>query len=168
MTDAGARAWDTGIKVVGVLLAVAAFWDGIRRYNDGRDAEARIAADRAREAQVIALRESRKPFLERQLVLYFEATQAASQLATLPGGVQRARARQRFWELYWGELGLVEDHEVATAMKAFGDALTQVEAGKASRDGLLQLALTLARNCRASLQSGWGHLEPLRSPPGQR
>ena len=164
MTDTGARVWDTGIKIVGVLLAVAAFWDGIRRYNDSRDAEARMAADRAREAQVITLRESRKPFLERQLALYFEATRAASQLATLRAGAQRDRARQRFWELYWGELGLVEDDEVAKAMRDFGDALIQVEQGKATRDALFQLALTLAHRCRASLQSGWGHLEPLRSP----
>ena len=58
----------------------------------------------------------------------------------------------RFWELYWGELALVEDRRVEGAMKAFGDALI---AG-ASADALQRLSLSLAHACRESLAESWG------------
>jgi hypothetical protein len=165
MDDRQARTWDTTIKVVGVLLAVAGFWDGIRRYNEGRVAEARSVAERARQAALVAVRDSRKPFLERQLALYFEATKVTAQLSTLPRGVAWTAARQRFWELYWGELGLVEDTSVLAAMVAFGEAVTAYEQGRNSQADLHQLALGLARACRNSLQSEWGGLDTLPSRP---
>lgn len=165
MDDRQARTWDTGIKAVGVLLAVAGFWDGIRRYNEGRIAEARSGAERARQAALVSLRESRKPFLERQLALYFEATKVAAQLSTLPRGEAWTAPRQRFWELYWGELGLVEDAGVLAAMVAFGDALRAYEQGSGTQAELHQLALGLARACRNSLQSEWGGLDTLPTRP---
>jgi hypothetical protein len=165
MDDRQARTWDTAIKVVGIVLAVAGFWDGIRRYNDGRVAEARLAAERARQAAVVAVRDSRKPFLERQLALYFEATKAAAQLSTVSRGLAWNTARQRFWELYWGELGLVEDAGVLAAMVAFGEALTAYEQGHGTQAELHQLALGLARACRHSLQSEWGGLDTLPTRP---
>lgn len=161
MNEDRARNWDTAIKVVGILLAVAGFWDGVRRFNQGRQAEAQLAATRAREAQVVAVRESRKPFLERQLALYFEAAKAASQLATLPQGTAWNNARQRFWELYWGELGLVEDADVQTAMVNFGRALNDLHKGAVPAAGLDVLALRLAHACRNSLREGWGKLDTL-------
>jgi len=169
MDDRQARTVDTAIKVVGILLAVAGFWDGIRRYNEGRMAEARSAAERARQAAIVSVRESRKPFLERQLALYFEATKAAAQLSTLPRGAAWNAARQRFWELYWGELGLVEDPGVLAAMVTFGQAVTAYEHGTGSQAELHQLSLGLARACRSSLQSEWGGLDTLPGrPPAPR
>ena len=161
MDDTRARTWDTAIKVVGILLAVAGFWDGIRRYNDGRAAEAKAAAERSRQTAVVTLRESRRPFLERQLALYFEATKAAAQLSTLPPSPAWDKARQRFWELYWGELGLVEDAAVSGAMHGFGTGLKAFEAKQLTQERLRSLALDLAHACRASLQDGWGGLDTL-------
>src|SRR5262245_20841526 len=53
--------------------------------------------------------EARRPFLERQLALYTEATQNAAILATSSDMKALEKARQRFWELYWGELAMVEN-----------------------------------------------------------
>jgi hypothetical protein len=52
------------------------------------------------------------PYDEKQLNLYIEAGKVAADLAKLPRGpgLERAKAEQRFWELYWGELPFVESH----------------------------------------------------------
>jgi hypothetical protein len=68
------------------------------------------------QAHEIALRESQKPFLEKQLAFYFEAAKVTSKLATLVIHDQLTlddwlSARKRFWELYWGKLGVVESGE---------------------------------------------------------
>jgi hypothetical protein len=163
MDDRQARTWDTTIKVVGVVLAVAGFWDGIRRYDEGRRADAQASRERAHQAAIVALRESRKPFLERQLSLYFEATNAAAQLSTLSPGPAWDTASQRFWELYWGELGLVEDSGVLDAMVGYGEALKAYDRSKGTQAELHQKALALARACRHSLQTEWGGLDTLQA-----
>ena len=114
--------------------------------------------------------EAAAPFLERQLALYTEATQVVSQIATATpkpeSGAEHAAESEdtesgdvtvidpeaRFWQLYWGELALVEDEKVAGAMKAFGDALL----ARQDRDILEQLSLNLAHECRNSLADSWG------------
>lgn len=164
MDERNARTLDTTIKVIGVVLAVAGFWDGVRRYNEGRRADAAASLERTQQAAAVALRDSRKPFLEKQLALYFEATRAAAQLSTLPRGAAWDTARQRFWELYWGELGLVENGAVLKAMVDFGKALTTHEQqARSDRTELTQLSLALARACRHSLQAEWGGIDSL--PP---
>jgi hypothetical protein len=53
-------------------------------------------------------RELARPYDEKQLGLYLEASKIIADLATLPEGDERKKAEQRFWELYWGELTFVE------------------------------------------------------------
>ncbi len=56
-------------------------------------------------------RESQKPFLDQQFKLYTEATTVAAKIAIR--GPDRTRNEvQRFWELYWGELSMVESRQV--------------------------------------------------------
>ena len=69
--------------------------------------------------------EATKPFLERQLLLYTEATQLASTIATTSNAKKKELSRERFWSLYWGELALVEDSHVEAAMVNLGNALTK-------------------------------------------
>src|SRR5262249_7708203 len=127
----------------------------------------------------LAVRESQKPFLERQLAFYFEAAKVTAKLATLPP-IQTsddfakhrtledwAWARRRFWELYWGELGVVESPEVASAMVDFGTALGEVEecvdAGGhciEKQRGLKGYSITLSHKIRASVEQGWGYKLP--------
>ena len=96
--------------------------------------------------------EATRPFLERQLKLYPEAAHVAAILATSQDGAERASAYKRFWELYWGELALVENQDVEAAMVAFGGALKS----QAALPELESLSLQLARACRRSLDKSWG------------
>src|SRR5262249_49243708 len=63
-------------------------------------------------------RELRKPYDEKQLTFYADAVKAVAHLATV---AEDDEAKQdgsitRFWELYWGELPLVESDEVRRGM----------------------------------------------------
>jgi len=132
---------ETGVKVLSILGAVATFAWGMFQFVENNKVQS--------ESRRI---EATKPFLERQLKLYTEATQSAATLATSEKPSERAAAIKRFWSLYWGELALVEDKEVEKAMVALGNGLDQ----QASPKELKQLSLKLAWACRDSLALSWG------------
>jgi hypothetical protein len=100
---------------------------------------------------------SRRPFLEKQLQISVEATDAASRLATATDPDEWERARQEFWQLYWGRLALVEDRAVEARMVEFGRLIPE---GPITRD---QLPLTdlsvpsllLAHAARAMVAKSW-------------
>jgi hypothetical protein len=94
--------------------------------------------------------ESTRPFLEKQLALYAEAALICARLATSPGD---GNALARFWELYWGELALVENNDVERAMVAFKNALVITPEDE---DALKDCALNVAKSCRISLARSWG------------
>jgi hypothetical protein len=96
--------------------------------------------------------EAQKPHLERQLVLYTEACQIAVCLATSTNETERTKAEKRFWELYWGELCMVESRGVERAMVKFGKALKQ----KAAEAELQSASYELAHELRSSLEASWG------------
>lgn len=101
-----------------------------------------------------ARRESQKPFLERQLDLYFEASRVAAKIATSePDSAADKEAQLQFWELYWGELAAVEDAAVESAMIEFGNALKV----NTPRDVLKGKAINIACKCRKSIQESWGY-----------
>lgn len=91
-----------------------------------------------------------------------------SSLATrAPNEPEWSSARKRFWELYWGELGVVESPEVGSAMVAFGQNLRSIEKCVDDRKGcdgmqepLAGKALGLAHSVRGSIQNGWGYQLP--------
>lgn len=95
--------------------------------------------------------EASKPFLEKQLQLYGEAVRTTVAIATAPDGDAKDAASRRFEELFWGELALVEDKDVESAMLAFRDELE----GAKSADTLKLLSLALAHACRQSLSRSW-------------
>lgn len=103
--------------------------------------------------------EARRPFLERQLALYTEATKIAAQLATATDVEANAAAEMRFWQLYWGELGMVEDAGVEMAMINYGACLNNPDCTELKR-----LSLALACACRQSLSSSW-NVEDLGMSP---
>lgn len=109
-----------------------------------------------RQAQIAriqtALFEARQPFLTRQLELYGEAAKVAARIATTEDHKELSEATTRFWQLYWGELALVEDRDVEAAMVAFGDVLKS----GAKQAKLQSLSLDLAHAIRRSLDRSWG------------
>ena len=115
------------------------------------------SVDSALQARAI---DARRPFLDLQLKLYQEATKTAAVLATSDEPAERRVAESRFWQLYWGELAMVENGGlraakggVETAMVRFG-----LELSKRSQDRttLQNLSLDLAHTCRDSLAQSWG------------
>ena len=137
--------------VVPLVIAALGFVWGVYQYFQGQKVRAdQVKLDQDREAVQRRI-EARRPFLEKQLGLYTEATNAAATIATSADTAALAKARTRFWELYWGELALVEDSAVEQAMMAFGSGLDR-GAGKAE---LQQLSLGLAVACRDSLAVAW-------------
>src|SRR6185503_15691410 len=93
-----------------------------------------------------------KPFLERQFKLYNEASQVASIIATSDDKAEVKKATKRFWELYYGELALVENKKVEDAMIALGKAIE----AESDREELKGRSLELAHACRYSLDKSWG------------
>lgn len=132
---------ESSLKVLASLVALIGLFWGMFTYFDSKE----------REFETRRL-EATRPFLERQLELYTHATRAAATLAASEDAAARAAASKRFWELYWGELALVEDQEVERAMVALGRGLRN-DVGASQ---LQQMSLNLAHACRESLAKSWG------------
>jgi apolipoprotein N-acyltransferase len=132
---------ETWIKLLTSLVATATFAWGIYQFF--------LTQRTQTETRRI---EATKPFLDRQLKLYTEATQAAAMIATSDSKDEAITAQKRFWSLYWGELALVEDKRVEMAMVQFGNALERGDSG----ENVQGLSLDLAHACRDSLAESWG------------
>ncbi len=63
---------------------------------------------------------NKQPFLQKQLEISFQASDAASRLATETDPSEWEKARAAFWRLYWGTLSIVEDPKVESAMVHLG------------------------------------------------
>jgi hypothetical protein len=144
--------FDNGLKILTVLGAIASFLWGVYQWREKSSQE--LEAQKQESARLVETRriEATKPFLERQLALYAEATKIAAQVATQGNSDSGKKALARFWELYWGELALVENRSVEAAMKRMGDALR----ANASTQELEQASLAVAHACRESLDRSWG------------
>ena len=152
MSGSNANRLESWSKLISPILAVAAFAWAIYTYGDTskRDLENRKAeAERTAETRRI---EATRPYLDRQLTLYTEATALTSAIASSSDKAEVEKATRRFWQLYWGELALVERHSVSSAMVAFGRAL---DASRPQGE-LRPLALALAHACRDELAASWG------------
>jgi hypothetical protein len=137
------------IKWIGVLIALGGFLWGVTNFM----LTARIQAEARRL-------EARKVFLDRQLKLYTEATQVAATMATTTDAEKLAKAEERFWELYWGELSMVENRAVEGAMVGIRNCL----ASNCTQADLQQKALALAKACRDSLNQSWGIGDWINAP----
>lgn len=128
------------LKVAGIVLTLAGLLVGGYQFTRNQ------AVDAAR------------PFLERKLKWCEEAVEVAAGIATLgresmlPSVTtgQSIRRTERFWVLYWGVMGMVENQEITDAMVAFG---TNLKSGEAGHDA--SLALDIAHACRSEMARSW-------------
>ncbi|WP_162917088.1 ATP synthase subunit B family protein [Dongia deserti] len=112
---------ETTLKILPVLGACVTFMWGVWVWkNNADDERAAATAESIRYAESRRI-EATRPFLEMQLKLYTEAAQVTSRIAT--GSGDTSADQRRFWELYTGELSMVEDGAVSKAMVEFGTAL---------------------------------------------
>jgi hypothetical protein len=107
-------------------------------------------------------------FWEKRYELYSEASRVAARIAVYmepPSstpknmsedvGIGHRNDVDRFWELYWGPMSIIEDLKVRTAMINFGEELKRQKNSETSQESLTQLSYTLARESRHSLQDTW-------------
>lgn len=135
------------LKIAGVSAAFCwSVWTWRAAQRDKLEARQR-QNERWSDARRI---EATRPFLEKQLELYAEAARVCARIASAE---RDNDAIARFWELYWGELALVENREVEAGMVSFGQALQYMPS---DRSELRQRALELAGACRKSLARSWG------------
>ena len=131
--------------VVAVVSAVIAYTAQVSATkSQAQVALIQTAAQQAHERQ--------KPFVELQMKYYFEAAETAAQIPRTADEKTRRKLVERFWQLYWGPLAVVEDEEVEGAMVAYGRQLRQDQRNAA---GLETLALGIAHACRSSLKRLW-------------
>ena len=131
--------WLTGLAAI--VTAGVALW----QYLDQRKFEIDT-----RQMEIVALdRQSKQKFLDKKFELYTEVVALMSRLAASAEYQDREADRDRFWQLYWGELGMVEDSQVERAMKAAGDALT-------ATGDLTFPSLHLSRCISKSIEVNWG------------
>jgi len=143
---------ETVLKLLSPLLAIAAFAWGIYTYRDTSGQQLKRQRDEAERTAETRRIEATRPYLDKQLTLYTEATKVTASLATTTDEKERAKLKKRFMELYWGELGLVEHGGVASAMANFRLGLDR----NAAPAELGTLALALAHACRDELAASWG------------
>ena len=103
--------------------------------------------------------EVRQPFLNRQLDLYFTATEVVGSFAILKPNTQEwEKNESKFWELYWSELSIVESDQVEKAMINVGKALQPYKAQPAdgkTKEELNDRIYELAHAIRDSIKRGW-------------
>jgi hypothetical protein len=103
--------------------------------------------------------EAQKPFLQKQLELYFEIAQIVGKLVTLkPGSTGWDDLERRYWALYWSELSMVEHRIVEEAMITFGAKLSDYKSGPDNHDKIQALnraAYQLAHAIRAGIENAW-------------
>lgn len=108
-------------------------------------------------ARDVRFAEARKPFYEMQLNTYQKAASVAGHLAAAPANTsEEFRAdRNRFYELYWSELSMVEDDEVKDRMVKLEQALANYEADGSKRQQLQNRVYCLAVALKSSIASSW-------------
>jgi hypothetical protein len=109
-------------------------------YFEGRRSDGRTAALAAKQ-----------PFLAKRLELYLEATSCVATIVVSLDDGEVARAKLKFWNLYWGPMSMIEDSRVEAAMKEFKTAMSNSH----SPDLLQAASANLALSCPESMKENW-------------
>mgnify|MGYP003642440668 CR=1 FL=1 len=107
---------------------------------------------------------NRKPFLEEQLDLGFQASTVVATLATTTDRDEWNAARIKFWLLYWGPLSVVEDKGVEGCMVSIGKLVPGPAAVTPDLPmaRLETLSYRLSHKVRDMVRTSWGvDLSPL-------
>ena len=97
----------------------------------------------------------RLSFLNKQLEYCFEVSEIAGKLATTSDETEWDAAQERFFELFWGPLAIVEDDDVARAMMKFSFTLGEVDAKSLPAQTLHGPSLDLGAQIRKLLLKSW-------------
>lgn len=101
------------------------------------------------------MRELRKPYEEKRLSLYLEATRLMATLAANPADPDIEKKKQRFWELYWGELAFVESDQIEQGMVKFCRMEFDPSQCNSRDNAKLAQALTFSRAASKEIRDRW-------------
>lgn len=151
MGEGAARFWTAVFGGVTALGLVAAGIYTLFQFIDAKDKD-RESRDKDRAALQLQIATTsfaaKQAFNGKHLELCAQAVGDAGTIATSKDESKLRSAKDDFWRLYWGPLGIVEESEVASAMVRFGKCL---ERGKGCDSPLTGLALSLAHACRSEV-----------------
>ena len=100
--------------------------------------------------------EAKKPFLEKQLDLCFEACRLAATAATTESPALFEKSGARFKELYFGGMVIIEDRGVERAMIDVFQGLNVGSNPELPVKSLELDSLCLAHKCRKLMAKSWG------------
>lgn len=147
------RVWERAAIAIPWLLSILAFGAGIIEFSMQQQAA------------------NRRPFLEKQLAVTFEAADLAAVLATTDDLDAWRAARRNFRRLKFGQLRIVEDRELSLAMSEFWKRVpSEKDEGFSLPMRHLEYgALIIAQRSRVLIGRSWNvDLEPLiEAPPSQ-
>jgi hypothetical protein len=148
-----------------VMTAITGgLWVAFTYLQDQRHQADALKAQADKDTQTRAI-EARQPFTKVQLDTYIETAKVVGGLVSTNDWTAEEwkHNRQRFEELYWTELSMVEDTGVKEAMQAFRVQLQKAEANagppwKVPDDDFTELrerSYRLALALQASIESSW-------------
>jgi hypothetical protein len=104
-------------------------------------------------------REERKDFLrERQAVYRRLGLSLATIMNYDPPDPEWSAAKEKFFEIYWGEIPLVADEAVMEVVEPFSDALYGAE-NKQHKDAFIDQVTAITKACRTSLGEAWADIK---------
>ena len=140
MEESRARTIDALCKIATALALVIGGGLTAFSYITNREAQTRSAAI-----------EAKQPFLQRQLGAYVDVSSTLAILVASKDPSELAKAKEHFWNLYWGQLRVVEEPGVGESMDRIAKCLDQ----NPQCPAIENLVTDLTNECRHSLETNW-------------
>ena len=158
-----------------LTVVIGALWGLYTYLSHETEAAQTLTLQAQKDAKTREI-ESRRPFLKKQLALYFETAVVIGKMVTITPDVEEwSGVERRFWELYWSELAMVEDKTVEAAMVQFSKYLYDYTANYKTvasknparldelRRPLYGASLEIAHAIKTSIAVEWGfYSEPVK------
>jgi hypothetical protein len=119
MDEAKPVNWDLIVKIVGLVALIASGMWTLYKFRQDHEEDINHSRESEYRDTVARKQELNRFVFEKQASLYFDAADAAATIASTDDKASIKAARVRFYQLYWGEMPLVEDERVQLAMVAF-------------------------------------------------
>jgi hypothetical protein len=142
MDEGTARFWATLFGGITAISLVAGGAYTLLAYLEGREKD-RAATDLQIATATLAAKQG---FNSKHFELCAQAAGDAGTISTSKDESKKRLARDDFWRLHWGPLGIVEESEVAKSIVSFGHCLNGT-----CDQSMEFLALDLAHACRAEV-----------------
>jgi hypothetical protein len=138
------KIWDLAFKIITSILTLTTIVVGINQYVKNSE------------------KEFRKELYYKQMDIYMETSQLVSKLANFPkneiGLGEYNEVRQRFFEIQYGPLYMLQDTIVEKACLEFTRQLGQYErpGSKVQQEDMQFVSLKVNQAFRKSIQNTWG------------